>query len=255
MKIDGIRKRKTKIDRLELLHLVKELGSISAAAKSLGVSYKAAWEAVEQINNMSSQPILERKTGGQGGGGTVFTEHGLNFLKYMQNFDDRFQAFVSGLGTAEDGLQMLNQYMRAIKFATSADNQFAGRIVDLTPGPVNSEVILDIGDQDRIVALVSNHNVQSLGLRPGIEAYALIKSSSIIVTKETGFKSSARNHLVGKVSRLELDGVNGEVGIQLAGGKTVTAVITSASARNMNICIGDSLSALVKATQVILATA
>ena len=255
MKMTSLKKRKSKIDRLQLLRLVDEHGSISAAAKILGVSYKAAWEAVEQINNMSPQPILVRKTGGERGGGTVLTGHGINFLQFMTNFDDQFQAFLENLGSVGDGMQMFTQYMQAIKFSTSAGNLFAGKIVSLTRGQVMGEVVLDIGHGDTIVALVSNQSTKNLGLRLGSNVYALIQSSSIIITKESGFKSSARNHLVGKVSRLDFSGVGGEVGVQLEGGKVVSAVVTSESAQNMDIHIGDSVSALFKATQVILATA
>jgi molybdenum-dependent DNA-binding transcriptional regulator ModE len=55
-------------DHLELLERIGAKGSISSAASAMGMSYKAAWEAVEAINNLSEQPLVERKTGGQIGG-------------------------------------------------------------------------------------------------------------------------------------------------------------------------------------------
>ncbi|WP_147073343.1 winged helix-turn-helix domain-containing protein, partial [Sulfuriferula plumbiphila] len=57
--------------RIELLEKIGELGSISAAAKALGLSYKAAWEAVEAMNNLSEAPLVERVAGGRHGGGTA----------------------------------------------------------------------------------------------------------------------------------------------------------------------------------------
>ena len=59
-----------KLDRVALLEKVAELGSITAAAKAVGISYKGAWEAVEALNNMSAAPLVERSVGGSGGGGT-----------------------------------------------------------------------------------------------------------------------------------------------------------------------------------------
>lgn len=56
-------------DHLELLERIDATGSISSAASAMGMSYKSAWEAVESINNLSEQPLVERKTGGQKGGG------------------------------------------------------------------------------------------------------------------------------------------------------------------------------------------
>ncbi|MGA7748971.1 MAG: LysR family transcriptional regulator, partial [Gallionella sp.] len=57
-------------DHLELLERIDATGSISSAAIAMGMSYKAAWEAVESINNLSEQPLVVRKAGGQTGGGT-----------------------------------------------------------------------------------------------------------------------------------------------------------------------------------------
>jgi molybdate transport system regulatory protein len=51
------------------LEKVAALGSISAAAKALGISYKGAWEAIEAINNLSERPLVQRSVGGSGGGG------------------------------------------------------------------------------------------------------------------------------------------------------------------------------------------
>lgn len=56
-----------KLDRVALLEKVAELGSISAAAKAAGVSYKGAWQAIEALNNLSDTPVVERLVGGSGG--------------------------------------------------------------------------------------------------------------------------------------------------------------------------------------------
>jgi hypothetical protein len=53
-----------------LLQKVAELGSITAAARAMGISYKGAWEAIEALNNLSERPLVERSAGGSGGGGS-----------------------------------------------------------------------------------------------------------------------------------------------------------------------------------------
>lgn len=252
VEIENLKKRKSKIDRIKLLNLVKDKGSISSAAKALGVSYKAAWEAVEQINNMSTLPILERTTGGKKGGGTVFTEHGERFLRGMEEFDGKFQNFLDNFGKSSD--EVLGQYVQLIRFATSANNQFGGRITKLTIGVVNCEVILDIGEGDTITAMITKSSVKNMGLMEGGEAFALINASDIILTRDKNVKTSARNKLTGVVSWCEVGAVNSEVVIQLPGGKSVTAIITNESLRNLEIKVGDQLTALVKAPHVLLAT-
>ena len=69
-----------KVDRVALLEKLAELGSITAAAKAVGISYKGAWEAIEALNNLSDAPLVERTVGGTGGGGTRLTKHGEKVL-------------------------------------------------------------------------------------------------------------------------------------------------------------------------------
>ena len=59
--------------RLELLELIEESGSISNAAKSMGMSYKKAWAMVEELNSLGSKPYVITHKGGQKGGGTEIT--------------------------------------------------------------------------------------------------------------------------------------------------------------------------------------
>lgn len=252
MKLETFIKRKSKIDRLKLLNLVKELGSISAAAKSLGVSYKAAWEAVEQINNMSTVPLLERTTGGEKGGGTVFTPHGDKFLMFMKEFDEQFQYFLTNFGKATD--EMMIKYMQVIRFSTSANNQFGGRITSLVPGAVNTEVVMDIGEGDQITAIITNSSAKSMGLMVGSEVCALINASSIVLTRDENILTSARNKLTGLVSWCDKGQVNSEVVLKLAGGKSLTAIITDESLNGLALKIGDRACALIKASQVLLAS-
>ena len=57
-------------DRIALLEKIDELGSITRAAKAVGISYKNAWDTVNLINNLADKPLFTRLTGGKGGGGT-----------------------------------------------------------------------------------------------------------------------------------------------------------------------------------------
>jgi molybdate transport system regulatory protein len=254
MKIDDFKKRKKKIDRLALLSAIRDHGSISSAAKILGISYKAAWAAVEEVNNLSFTPLLERKVGGETGGSTILTEHGLKVVKFIESFDAAFQDFLDDLGQEGESAKELGLYMSIVKLKTSVRNQFGGRVIGLTRGAVNSEVILDIGSGDKAVAVITNQSVENLGLKINSEAYALFKSSHVIVSTGQNIKSSARNHFTGAISHCRPGTVNGEVIIQLPGGKSVVAVITNESIKKLKLKVGDEATALVKASHIILAT-
>ncbi len=136
---------------------------------------------------------------------------------------------------------------------TSARNQFLGKIKSIKLGAVNSEVILDIGAGDLITAIITNESVEHLALKVGKEAYALIKAPWVIVTTSDGFKTSARNELHGTVVRVQEGAVNGEVIIELAGGKTVAAIVTNDSIKSLGLKEGVKAAALIKASHIILA--
>ena len=62
--------------RIRLLEAVQAQGSITRAAKALPMSYKAAWDAIDAMNNLSEQALVARVAGGRQGGGTRLTEAG-----------------------------------------------------------------------------------------------------------------------------------------------------------------------------------
>ena len=66
--------------RLEILRRVAAVGSISQAARDAGVSYKAAWQALDTLSNLAGAPLVERAVGGAGGGGARLTPAGIDVL-------------------------------------------------------------------------------------------------------------------------------------------------------------------------------
>jgi molybdate transport system regulatory protein len=64
--------------RAELLGLIEKLGSIAKAAKAMGMSYKKAWNMIEEMNARGQKPYVVASKGGQEGGGTVLTKTGKN---------------------------------------------------------------------------------------------------------------------------------------------------------------------------------
>lgn len=135
----------------------------------------------------------------------------------------------------------------------SARNIFQGSISAIKPGSVNTEVEISLGGNDKIVAIVTNGSVQTLGLAAGKAVTALIKASSILVmTDASGIALSARNVLAGKVSKVSNGQVSSEVGITLPSGATVYATITHDAVSDLGIKEGASASAVFKASSVIL---
>ena len=67
--------------RIEILRQLDVAGSISEAARRSGVSYKAAWQAIDILSNLAGTPLVEKVVGGSGGGGTRLTQAGKELLK------------------------------------------------------------------------------------------------------------------------------------------------------------------------------
>jgi molybdate transport system regulatory protein len=240
--------------RIELLKHIEELGSISAAARAMGMSYKAAWQAVDAMNNLADRPLVERTTGGKHGGGTRLTDEGRATTAMFAQVEQEYRRFLGRLSDGMADFERFNQLMRRLSMKSSARNQFVGAIVQVTPGAVNGEVVLDIGDGQQIIAIITNESIEDLKLKKGCEAYALIKASSpILMLEESLQQSSARNRLCGTVVTCIEGAVNGEVGLELPGGKLLTAIITNESIRSLGLKEGVRACALIKASSVILA--
>ena len=240
--------------RIELLRQIDVSGSISAAARELGMSYKAAWQAVDAMNNVADRPLVERSTGGKHGGGTRLTGEGRRTVAMFGRVEEEYRHFLARLSEGIADFEHFNQLMRRFAMKTSARNQFLGKVTRVVKGAVNGEVELDIGDGMRIVSIITNESIEELKLKKGREAYALIKASSPILTlAEDGARSSARNRLCGTVVTCIEGAVNGEVGVELAGGKRLTAIITNGSIKALGLKEGVAVCALVKASSIILA--
>ncbi|QNI35206.1 TOBE domain-containing protein [Alloacidobacterium dinghuense] len=135
----------------------------------------------------------------------------------------------------------------------SARNVLGGTVKNVTKGAVNAEVTLALQGGETVVSIITNHSVDSLGLHEGSAAHAIIKASEVMVGKNVeNAKLSARNVLSGEVARLEPGAVNSEVEIKLAGGTPIVASITKASVRALDLQLGNKVSAIIKASHVLL---
>jgi molybdate transport system regulatory protein len=139
---------------------------------------------------------------------------------------------------------------------TSARNQFAGTVSDVHIGAVNAEVQVTLKSGIHIIAAITKESVETLGISNGKEVIALVKAPQIIlVTDFGGYKISARNQLAGTVTQIQAGAVNTEVDINLSGGEKVAATITNESVTHLGLQKGASVTAVFKASAVLLAVA
>ncbi len=239
--------------RIELLSRIAECGSITQAAKAMKMSYKAAWDAIDAMNNLAGEPLVERVSGGKGGGGTRLTQRGKQLVDNFRTIEREHRRFVDQLSRQAQGIADDYFLIRRISMKTSARNQFFGKVTRIVQGAVNDEVDIDTAGGQKITAIVTRQSTVELGLKFDAEVFALVKSSSIvIVTDDEGARFSARNRLGGTVSRITQGAVNSEIVIDLPGGGAVAAIITNESCRALALAEGKPATAIFKASSVIL---
>ena len=80
--------------RVELMKRIENTGSINKAATEMGMSYKKAWEMINELNTQAAKPLVITQTGGEKGGGSVITEEAKSLIAYHQKLRERFLAFL-----------------------------------------------------------------------------------------------------------------------------------------------------------------
>lgn len=236
-----------------LLAKIAQYGSITQAAKSVRMSYKAAWRTIDAMNNLAGEPLVERLTGGKGGGGTRLTRRGEQLVANFNVIEQEHRNFISNLGRQAGGITDDYLLIGRMGMKTSARNQFFGKVTAIKKGAVNDEITVEVTGKHKIVAIVTRESTKELKLVVGSQVFALIKASSVIlVTGNKGAKFSARNQLSGVVSRVETGAVNTEVIIDLPNGGVVAAIVTNASSQLLGLKPGKKITAMFKASAVIL---
>lgn len=80
--------------RVQLLEAIAEQGSLSAGAKSIGMSYKKAWRLLDEMNKSAEAPLVETAVGGKDGGGAQLTDLGLQMVKAFNSIKTENSAFL-----------------------------------------------------------------------------------------------------------------------------------------------------------------
>ena len=182
-------------------------GSISKAAKHIPLSYKAAWDALEDLNNLADQPFIQRSIGGAGGGGTRLTDYGRKLIAMFRAIEGEYQAAMDRLydeaavsgGTDKATFQRL---LRRITLRTSARNQFFGTVSRVISGAVDAQVFMTLDDDCELEAQVTADSVMRLELAPGLEVVALVKAPAVFLLTGQNERTADTNYLSGVVSRI-----------------------------------------------------
>jgi molybdate transport system regulatory protein len=246
--------------RIRLLEAIAEHGSLNRAAKTVPLSYKAAWDALDSMNNLAEAPLVVRTTGGRHGGGTQLTEHGRRMIalyrameRSQQDILDQVEATQALAALPPEGTA-LRTLLRRMAVKTSARNQFVGSVVAIADAGGMADVRLRLDGGDELVAAITPESVETMALRPGVQAYALIKAPWVTVAAKAPRRDPKRNVFDGTVTTLATGKVSTQLSLTTPGGRAIAAAMPQSLVESRGLRRGARAWASFPTDSVILAT-
>jgi len=248
--------------RIAILREVGSCGSISQAARAVGVSYKAAWQAVDTLTNLAGASLVARAVGGAGGGGAVLTAAGRELLAAADAMARaRGEVLSRWQATPHAGPALARLAVR-----TSMRNQLPCVVQRLERIGQIVRVHLALGERPApapadLVSRITRESAELLGLRPGLPVQALCKATAVRVERagagsQAGEQSDEQGsagclRLPAKAVRVRRGASGDEVSAELAAGLQMVGFAAPAS----GLRSGNRIALILEENAVVLALA
>lgn len=159
--------------RAALLDAIHRTGSISSAAKELGISYKHAWNMIRDMEATLGEKVVETRIGGRDHGGAKLTGRGVELLEEFKILS------VPAKETIAD-----KTFWEALGLKISARNRIKGKVKSVEKDGVVAKVKIDVDGPVTITSVVTSEAASFLKLEEGDEVEAIIKATEVMVGKE-----------------------------------------------------------------------
>ena len=220
--------------RIDVLRHIQACGSISEAARQVGISYKAAWQALDTLSNLAGVQLVQCSVGGKGGGGAVLTPDALLLLEAADAMGQAREQLQAQLQQAQSrqadagpaGISVATTLAR-LQVVTSMRNQWPCVVASVSrSGPL---VVVQMHGAEagaqafEVRSHITQESAQLLGLRPGLPVLAMCKATAVTVSAADASEPPAANNWRGSVARATRGGavqelaVTLEAGVQLVG--------------------------------------
>jgi molybdate transport system regulatory protein len=157
-----------------LLRRISETDSLTEGAKLAEMSYRSAWDRIKRIESSLGIKIVETRVGGATGGGAKLTSDGAALLQDFR----RVRKYL--FNALED-----REYMVHAGYKLSARNRISAKITKVQKGPITASVKMTVKLPATLTSIISSEAVEDLDLKEGDEVEAIIKSTEVIIAKET----------------------------------------------------------------------
>ena len=232
--------------RIELLHAIKEHGSISKAAKAVPMSYKSAWEAVDTMNSLSPEPIVSKD-----GGGTTITAYGTQLLENYAVLKREHTRFLVRLSELTDIQSGTFKTIGRLAMQISARNQIQAEIVSIESHNVNAKIVLKLKSGQRLISVITQEAVEKLQLKKGQIVTAIFKSS-VVVLLDSVTQQSDDNILGGIVSKIDRDEENIKVLVDIGKHDKIVSVMQRDTLKDMKLCEGSTIHIMIKNNDIMV---
>jgi len=155
-----------------LLRRISETGSLTLAARRVGISYRNAWGRVKKLESSYGVRILDTKVGGPVGGSARLTPQGESLLK-------EFRHMRKYLFNAMDDSDSAGN----VRYKLSARNVISAKVTGIERGDITSSIKLASASPFNLTSIISNEAVDDLGLKEGDLVQAVVKSTEVMVAK------------------------------------------------------------------------
>ena len=202
--------------RIDILRQIGQGGSISQAARAVGVSYKAAWQALDTLTNLAGVALVERVVGGAGGGGARLTPAGHELLAAADAMRHARAAVLAGLRESGGA----HAAAARLSVRTSMRNQWPCVVQAMqAQGQIVRVHLRGAHEGPQAWARITRESAELLGLRPGVAVQALCKATAVRVDA-AGQSPEAHgdNRWPGRATRVSRGALGDQVAAQLAAG-------------------------------------
>lgn len=207
--------------RIEILRATGHLGSISKAARSTGVSYKAAWQAIETLTNLAGVSLMEKVVGGAGGGGARLTSAGEQLLTAADYLARARAAALSALrGDATQALGSIERIAR-IGLRTSMRNQLPCLVSRIEQHGGTARIWLELSDGQHLSSRITRESLELLDLKEGMPVLALCKATAVTIAP-TIVAVGDVNLLKGRVAKRQGKNSDGQISLMITDGLQIS---------------------------------
>ena len=133
----------------------------------------------------------------------------------------------------------------------SARNKFIGKVTDVTRGAVNGIVKIELSNGQHITSSITLEAIDDLDITGGKEVTAIIKSTSVLIGRGQ-LTLSARNKLSGTIIDINRGAVNAIVKVELPSNVVISSSITLEAVDELDLTVGTEVTAVVKASEVLI---